>query len=131
MSKLTDLIERMKSLGEQLDDLEEQAKPLQKEYDQLRLELIPSEMAEEDIRSLTGGFGRCTLTGDVYVTVKDKAAMHKWLNETDNESLIVPTVNAQSLKAFVKEQLSKEDGDLPGEEVLKVTPFSRAVIYTK
>ena len=131
MSKLTDLIDRMKKLGEQLDDLEAEAKPIQKEYDQLRLELIPSQMAEEDIRSVTGGFGRCTLTGDLYVTVKDKGQMHKWLNDTGNEALIVPTVNAQSLKAFCKEQLSKEDGELPTEEVLKVTPFSRAVIYVK
>jgi len=140
MSKLTDLIERMKELGDELDALEEQAKPLQKEYDQLRLELIPGEMAEEDIRSVTGGFGRCTLTSDLYVTVKNKGAMHMWLNDTDNEAMIVPTVNAQTLKAFCKEQLAKaakiEDPEeaakvLPPEEVLKVTPFSRAVIYTK
>jgi len=130
MSKLTDLIERMKELGDELDALEEQAKPLQKEYDQLRLELIPGEMAEEDIRSVTGGFGRCTLTSDLYVTVKNKAAMHAWLEETGNDAMIVPTVNAQTLKAFCKEQLNKDD-ELPDEEVLKVTPFSRAVIYTK
>ena len=131
MSKLTDLIERMKELGEKLDELAEEAKPIQKEYDQLRLDLIPGEMAEEDIRSVTGGFGRCTLTGDLYVTVKDKSRMHAWLNDTGNEALIVPTVNAQSLKAFCKEQLNKKDGELPEEEVLKVTPFSRAVIYVK
>jgi len=130
MSKLTDLIERMKELGDDLDRLDEEKKPIQKEYDELRLIHIPSFMAEEDIRSVTGGFGRCTLTSDLYVTVKNKTEMHAWLNETGNEALIVPTVNAQSLKAFCKEQLSKHN-ELPDEEVLKVTPFSRAVIYTK
>jgi len=130
MSKLTDLIERMKELGDELDDLDEQKKPLQKEYDDLRLNLIPSEMAEEDIRSMTGGFGRCTLTSDLYVTVKNKAGLHTWLEETDNEAMIVPTVNAQTLKAFCKEQLAKGDPELlPEDEVLKLTPFSRAVIY--
>lgn len=129
MSHLTDLIERMKALGDQLDAIDEERKPIQKEYDQLRLEAIPSAMAEEDIRSLTGGFGRCTLTGDLYVSAPDKMKLHNWLKESGNESLIQPTVNAQSLKAFVKEQMSK-DAELP-EDVLNITPFSRAVIYVK
>lgn len=127
MTILTDLIEQMKELGEQLDALEEQRKPLQKEYDRLRLEAIPSEMAQEDITSMTGGFGRCTLTSDLYVSAPDKRTLHQWLNETGNEALIQPTVNAQSLKAFCKEQMRKGI-ELP-DGILKVTPFSRAVIY--
>jgi hypothetical protein len=119
----------MKELGEQLDELEEQRKPLQKEYDRLRLEVIPSEMAEEDITSLTGGFGRCTLTSDIWVSNPDKQGLHSWLKDTGNEALIQPTVNAQSLKAFIKEQM-KKGNELP-DGILKVTPFSRAVIYTK
>jgi len=129
MSALTDLIDRMKELGEQLDALEEQRKPLQKEYDQLRLDAIPSQMAEEDITSLKGTWGRCTLTSDLYVSAPDKASLHAWLQESDNESLIQPTVNAQSLKAFVKEQM-KKGNDIP-DGILNVTPFSRAVIYAK
>jgi len=43
--------------------------------------------------------------------------------------LIQPTVNAQTLKAFVKERM-KAENELP-DGILKVTPFSRAVIYTK
>jgi len=129
MSKLTDLIQKMKELGEQLDAIDEDRKPIQKEYDQLRLEAIPSAMAEEDIRSLTGGFGRCTLTGDLYVSAPDKMKLHDWLRESGNESLIQPTVNAMTLKAFVKDQMER-DKELP-DDVLKITPFSRAVIYTK
>lgn len=135
MSKLTDLIERMKELGDTLDSMDEERKPIQKEYDQLRLEAIPAEMAEEDIRSLTGGFGRCTLTSDLYVSAPNKQTLHEWLKDTGNEDMIQPTVNAQSLKAFCKEQLTKaasgQDAiELP-EGILKLTPFSRAVIYTK
>lgn len=129
MTALTDLIQRMKTLGEQLGAIDEERKPLQKEYDRLRLEAIPSAMAEEDIRSLTGGFGRCTLTGDLYVSAPDKQALHDWLRESGNDALIQPTVNAMSLKAFCKEQMDK-GRELP-EGVLKITPFSRAVIYTK
>lgn len=126
---LKDLIEEMKALDERLDALETERKPLQAEYDRLRLEAIPSAMAEEDITSLKGSWGRCTLTSDLYVSCPNKAGLHQWLIETDNKDLIVPTVNAQTLKAFIKEQLNN-GVELP-EELLKITPFSRAVIYVK
>jgi hypothetical protein len=129
MSDLTDLIEEMKELGNEIDALDEQKKPLQKRYDELRLELIPSSMAEEDITSMTGGFGRCTLTSDLYVSAPNKPALHEWLESSGNGDLIQPTVNAQTLKAFVKEQM-KNENELP-DGLLKVTPFSRAVIYVK
>jgi len=129
MSALTLLIEQMAAIGDQLDALEETRKPLQKEYDRLRLEAIPSQMAEEDITSVTGGFGRCTLTSDLYVSAPDKRTLHKWLEESGNDAMIQPTVNAQTLKAFCKEQMGKGK-ELP-DGILKVTPFSRAVIYTK
>jgi len=129
MNDLTGLIEEMKELDSEITALEDTKKPLQKRYDELRLELIPSAMAEEDITSLTGGFGRCTLTSDLYVSAPDKAALHEWLESSGNGDLIQPTVNAQTLKAFCKEQL-KNDAEFP-DGLLKLTPFSRAVIYTK
>jgi len=129
MSDLTNLIEEMKELGDELDALDEAKKPLQKRYDELRLELIPGSMAEEDITSLTGGFGRCTLTSDLYVSAPSKPLLHEWLKEIGEDDLIQPTVNAQTLKAFVKERM-KAENELP-DGILKVTPFSRAVIYTK
>lgn len=129
MTDLTNLIARMKELGEELDELDEKRKPLAKEYEDLRLVLIPSAMAEEDITSLKGSWGRCTLTSDLYSSVipGQKAALFDWLESEGAESLIQPTVNAQTLKAYLKERL-KNDEDIP-ETILKVTPFSRAVIY--
>lgn len=129
MTAITDLIEEMKSLGDRLDALDAEKKPLQAEYDRLRLEAIPSAFAEEDITSVTGGFGRCTLTSDLYVSAPNKQALHEWLESSGNGDLIQPTVNAQTLKAFVKEQM-KAETELP-DGLLKVTPFSRAVIYVK
>jgi len=127
MSKLTDLIKEMDKVRSQLDGLDLLWKPLQKRYDELRLNDIPAEMAEEDVRSITGDFGRCTLQSDLHVSAPDKIALHSWLESTGNGSLIIPTVNAQTLKAFCKEQMTN-GADLP-ETVLKVTPFSRAIIY--
>jgi hypothetical protein len=129
MSHLTELIDHMKDVQEELAELENQRKPLQKELDQLRLNEIPSEMAEENVTSLTGGFGRCTLTSDLYVTPLDKELLQSWLRQEGHSDMIVPTVNAQTLKAFCKEQL-KNGVEMP-EDILKLTPFSRAVIYPK
>jgi len=127
MSKLTDLIEEMDAVRRELDRLDEVWKPLSKKYDQLRLAEIPAEMAAEDVTSIKGGFGRCTLQSDLHVSAPNKQALHEWLTDTGNESLIIPTVNAQTLKAFCKEQM-ENGAELP-ETVLKITPFSRAVIY--
>jgi len=127
MSKLTDLVNEMDRIRAQMDRMDAIWKPLQKRYDELRLAEIPAEMAEEDVRSITGGFGRCTLQSDLHVSAPDKLVLHEWLTETGNESLIIPTVNAQTLKAFCKEQM-ENGAELP-ETVLKITPFSRAVIY--
>lgn len=129
MSHLTDLIDRMKDVQDELAELEDQRKPLQKELDFLRLNDIPAEMAEEDITSLTGGFGRCTLSSDLYVSPVDKEQLQVWLKQEGHSDMIVPTVNAQTLKAFCKEQL-RNGVELP-EDILKLTPFSRAVIYPK
>jgi len=127
MSKLTDLVNEMDRIRAQMDRMDAIWKPLQKRYDELRLAEIPAEMAEEDVRSITGGFGRCTLQSDLHVSAPDKMKLHSWLEETGNGSLIIPTVNAQTLKAFCKEQMTNGT-ELP-ESVLKVTPFSRAIIY--
>lgn len=125
--QLMTLIKKMKEIGEELDAIDEARKPIQAEYDKLRLFDIPNMMAEDELTSLKGEFGRCTLTADLSVSVKDKVSLHKWLEEGGNGSLIIPTVNAQTLKAFVKEQLRNGE-ELP-EEILKISPFSRAVIY--
>jgi hypothetical protein len=119
----------MKDVQDELAELEDQRKPLQKELDFLRLNDIPAEMAEEDITSLTGGFGRCTLSSDLYVSPVDKEQLQVWLKQEGHSDMIVPTVNAQTLKAFCKEQL-RNGVELP-EDILKLTPFSRAVIYPK
>lgn len=123
-------INKMKQLKAELDEIDEYRKALQAEYDRYRLHEIPNAMAEnDDLRSITGEFGRCTLTSDLSVKVKDKIELHKWLEDSGNGSLIVPTVNAQTLKAFVKEQLQR--GEQLPEEILVISPFVRAVLYPK
>ena len=123
------LILEMKILQENIDILDDRMKVLRGKYDQLRLFDIPNTMAEtNDMRSINGDWGRCTLTSDMHVKVEDKQGLHRWLEESGNGSLIVPTVNAQTLKAFVKEQIVNGN-ELPS--ILTVSPFTRAVLYKK
>lgn len=123
-------INKMKELKTELDEIDEYRKALQAEYDKYRLHEIPNIMAENnDLRSITGEFGRCTLTSDLSVKVSNKIELHRWLEDSGNGSLIVPTVNAQTLKAFVKEQL--RNGEQLPEEIITISPFVRAVLYQK
>lgn len=126
---LTDLIIEMKNLQGELDELKEAERIVRERYDKLRLFEIPAAMAEaNDVRSITGEFGRVTLTTDLGVKVLvDKAQLHKYLEDTGNGSLIVPTVNAQTLKAFVKEQMLA--GRPVPPEIVEAKPFTRAVLY--
>ena len=126
---LTDLILEMKQLQEDLDAIKEAEKQVRDRYDKLRLFEIPAAMAEDgDVRSITGEFGRVTLTTDLGVKVLvDKSQLHEYLTETGNAALIVPTVNAQTLKAFVKEQMI--NGTPVPDTIVEVRPFARAVLY--
>jgi len=126
---LTDLILEMKQLQEDLDTIKEAEKKVRDRYDKLRLFEIPDAMAEGgDLRSITGEFGRVTLTTDLGVKVLvDKSQLHQYLTETGNAALIVPTVNAQTLKAFVKEQMV--NGTPVPDTIVEARPFSRAVLY--
>lgn len=119
----------MQALQAEIEEKDAVIKQLRKEYDQLRLFDIPNMMAEMDLTSFKGTWGRCTLTGDLHVSVKDKVGLHEWLKDGGNGSLIVPTVNAQTLKAFCKEQMVNGT-ELP-EKILNISPFTRAVLYKK
>lgn len=123
---LMDDILLMQELGRQIEALQTQESELRREYDRLRLHAIPNAMAEQDTTSIKGDWGRCTLQSDLHVKVNDKVGLHDWLNSNGHGSLIVPTVNAQTLKAFCKEQIVN-GAELP--EIVEISPFSRAVIY--
>ena len=129
MPTIIENILRMQELQAAMKELDEVKKPLQEEYDRLRLFDIPNAMSEQDTTSIKGEWGRCTLTADLTVQVKSKPDLHKWLEEQGFGDMIVPTVNAQTLKAFVKEQMG--NGSPLPDEVIVINPFSRAVLYAK
>lgn len=125
---LTELVSRMAELQSQAEELEDELKPIKKEIDKLRLELIPNAMNDEGISSMTlPSIGRVTLTADLYASIPDKDAGYEWLRENGYADLIVETVNANTLKAWAKEQM-KNGVELPAD-LFNITPFQRAAIY--
>ena len=124
-----EVIRSMDELRKRKEDLEEALKEVNKEYDFLRLNMIPARFEEEGIEGMkVEGVGRVSLTGDMYVSIlsdkKDEA--YEYFRDIGKGSLITETINSSTLKATVKAMI-KAGEDVP-EELIKVTPFTRASI---
>lgn len=127
-----EVINFMNELSGVKGEIEEQLKGVNAEYDYLRLNLIPSRFEEEGIENITiEGIGRVSLTGDMYVSVlaENRERTYEWLCDIGKESLITKTVNASTLKAAVKAMIRAGE-EIP-EDLIKVTPFTRASITRK
>jgi hypothetical protein len=96
--------------------------------DVLRLEMIPQVMDEEGMEKgpTYEGIGRITLTADMYTSVINKDGLYEWLGDNGLDDIIQPTINASTLKAFIKGRM-RAGKEIPAEFV-KVTPFTRASI---
>lgn len=131
---LLELAAAMKGIREQLDATKELATSYQKQFDLLRLRFIPEMMEEQGIRNITlEGIGRVGLTADFYCSTpaENREAVRRWMVEHDHGSLVSETINASTLKSWVKNQLTEGDElpcDLEGEPLLNVSPFTRASI---
>jgi len=124
---LFSMVEHMKLLRSEKDDLEAQLAIVNAKFDVLRTEVIPAKMDDDGIERITfDGIGRVGLTADMLVSATDKAGLFAWLHENGFQDLIQPTINASTLKAFVKNRM-KEGKPVP-EEYLRVIPFTRASI---
>jgi hypothetical protein len=129
---LMDLIKAMDSVGKNKDAMAEEMKVINAHYDVLRLEVIPERMDSEGIENLrVEGIGRVSLTGDMFVGVKPGAReeLYEWLKANRLGDLIQATVNASTLKSFVKRRI--KDGNPYPTELLNVTPITRASITKK
>lgn len=128
-STLIGLIMAMHSVADSKGKAEEELKNINIHYDLLRIELIPAKMEEEGIENIkVEGVGRISLTGDMWVSVPaaHRDAFYDWLRGEGLGDLIKPTVNASTLKAMIKGRMQKGQ-EIP-DEIIKVTPFTRASI---
>lgn len=102
-------------------------------YDRVRFSHLPDTMIDTGTKNITvDEVGRCSLTDDVAVTVADKVAFIKWLEEQGLEDMVTESVNAQTLTAFVRKRINesaakKQPPQLP-MELLAIRPYTRATI---
>jgi len=102
---------------------------LQKEFDHLRLHRIPEQMENEGIESVKlEGIGRLSTQGNLYAGImKDKKEeAYAWLEYHGHGDLIKGTLNASSLKAFLKECM--RNGEAFPDDLFKATPYMMATI---
>jgi len=129
---LKDLILAMDAAQQNKEAVEERLKAINARFDYLRLAAVPNKMDEEGIPNITiEGVGRVGLTSDAYVSIKagKKEEAWQWLSDNGHSDLITETVNPSSLKAAVKQMISKAE-EVP-EDLFNVTPFTRASITRK
>lgn len=126
---IRELASRMKDCQAALEEAKRRVTELNAWYDVIRFEAIPSKMDEEGIDHVTyDGIGRVGLTGDLFVSVKpgQKKGLFDWLKKRKLGSLVQPSINASTLKAFIKGRIKKGE-ELP-QEYVNITPITRASI---
>jgi hypothetical protein len=126
---LMELIREMRRVQLAKDDTEAELKRHNKVFDFLRITKVPQMMEDEGIRNLNvEGVGRVSLTADMHVSIKDglKESFYEWLRDNGRSDLIQPNVNPSTLKATVKNMV--KEGEVVPEELLNVSPFTRASI---
>lgn len=124
-----DIIRAMDKLGQERDAVDEKLTALNKEYDFIRLNLVPKRMEDDGIDNIrVDGVGRVSLTSDMYVRVNsdDREKVHEFFRDLGKGSLITETINPSTLKAVVKAMM--KSGEEVPEDIIKVTPFTRASI---
>ena len=102
---------------------------IQKEFDYLRIEVIPEVMDDMGIGSANfPEIGRLGTAADAWVSIAagKKVDAYKWLEDNGYEDLIQNTVNASTLKAFLKD-LYKRGIEFP-EELFSFKPYTRASV---
>lgn len=129
LTEAPEAVRMMDALYKFKEELAELVKsPAEKAYDTLRFSIVPGLMDGEGLTHVgVEGVGRVNLQDDVQVKVISKDGLHEWLTENDLEDMIVESVNAQTLAAFVRRR-TKAAQELPGEDIISVKPVVRAVI---
>jgi len=129
-SSVRELAAEFKRLKAMKEETEELLKRINGAYGMLACEFIPEAMEREGLQSPVkfDGIGRISLTADLFVSVIPgrKEGLFEWLEMNNLGSLVQPTLNASTLKAFVKGRLMN-GGDVP-EGFVNITPVTRASI---
>lgn len=126
---IPEVVKQLRALKDTKDGVDEQAKLLQSTIDHLELSVLPEKMAEEGIENIrVTGAGRLHVRADLRVSTKGglRDALIEWFETNGLEDLVTETVNASTLKAWVKEAQRK---GLPvPEDFINISPYERAIL---
>jgi len=127
---LSDIVIEMARIDADIKALGEKKTDMQHEYDAIRKFALPSAMDDAGISNMNvTGVGRVSLRSDVYASIPatNKEAAFDWLRGTSHGGVIKESVHAGTLKALMK-TLIKEGGELPPDEIIRVQPYTMAVL---
>lgn len=115
MQQLFDLADQLKTLREDKRNLEERLKKVNAAIDEVDYQLSEA-MAASETQNFTraGTMFYLTSTTRASAIAGQKEALFDALRGAGYENLIQETVNANSLSAFVREQIAENSDALPG-----------------
>ena len=129
MTDMFELADRLKELRERKAELADETKANNAEIEQAEYDLSQL-MAQTETQSFQKAGTLFYLTTKTYASA-DKEHKDELFDALRNEgygSLITETVNANSLSAFVKEQMSENDDVLPDWLEGKVNVFDKVTV---
>ena len=129
MTDMFELADRLKELRERKAELADETKANKAEIEQAEYDLSQL-MAQTETQSFQRAGTLFYLTTKTYASA-DKEHKDELFDALRNEgygSLITETVNANSLSAFVKEQMSENDDVLPDWLDGKVNVFDKVTV---
>ena len=129
MTDMFTLADRLKALRERKDELADETKANNTEIEKTELELSQL-MAQTETQSFQRAGTLFYLATKTYASAnkEQKDELYETLKNEGYGSLITETVNANSLSAFVKEQMSENDDTLPDWLEGKVNVFDKVTV---
>ena len=129
MNDMFELADKLKELRDKKQHLAEEVKKNNAEIEETEYKLS-LEMASSETQSFNRSGTLFYLCTKLYASAvkENKAELYEALKNEGYGSLITETVNANSLSAFVKEQMADNDDVLPDWIEGKVNVFDRITI---
>lgn len=129
LDRIKELAIQMATLQSEIDERKQIQTSLQKELDELRNKVIPDLMDEEDLPRMTlKGIGTLSLFPMASVKQVEGAgpSIRQYLTENGWGDIVVPTVNASTLRSLVLEQM--KEGHVFPEDLFNITTWTQARI---
>lgn len=129
MNDMFELADKLKELRDKKQHLAEETKKNNAEIEETEYKLS-MEMASSETQSFNRSGTLFYLCTKLYASAvkENKAELYEALKNEGYSSLITETVNANSLSAFVKEQMADNDDVLPDWLEGKVNVFDKVTI---